>query len=139
MKVQVKIISEVKKLRYKILKQHELINYYDQMSYTLGGQDFTRERVDCTRDLSAPFEKWIYKKIDAEEKLKVMEADLETKLEELGSVIDRLEQQEYQMVLTYRYILNTDWDDMPSKLNYSISTIFRFHRLALLELKKLDS
>ena len=62
MKVQVKIISEVKKLRYKILKQHELINYYDQMSYTLGGQDFTRERVDCTRDLSAPFEKWIYKK-----------------------------------------------------------------------------
>lgn len=139
MKVQVKIISEVKKLRYKILKQHELINYYDQMSYTLGGQDFTRERVDCTRDLSAPFEKWIYKKIDAEEKLKVMEADLEAKLEELGSVIDRLEQQEYQMVLTYRYILNTGWDDMPSKLNYSISTIFRFHRLALLELKKLDS
>lgn len=139
MKVQVKIISEVKKLRYKILKQHELINYYDQMSYTLGGQDFTRERVDCTRDLSAPFEKWIYKKIDAEEKLKVMEADLEAKLEELGSVIDRLEQQEYQMVLTYRYILNTDWDDMPRKLNYSISTIFRFHRLALLELKKLDS
>lgn len=121
------------------MKQHELIEYYDQMSYTLGGSDYSRERVDCTRDLRAPFEKWIMKKIEAEERLRDMESDLSAKLEKLGSLIDKLEQQEYQMVLTYRYILNTDWDDMPSKLNYSISTIFRFHRLALLELKKLDS
>ena len=139
MKVQVKIISEVQKLRYRITKQKELIEYYDQMSYTLGGSDYSRERVDCTRDLRAPFEKWIYKKIDAEEKLKEMESALTIKLEELANKIDQVESVDYKKILTYRYVLDTDWYDMPSVLNYSSSTIYRFHRLALLELKKLDS
>ena len=139
MKVQVKIISDVQKLRYRITKQKELIEYYDQMSYTLGGSDYSRERVDCTRDLRAPFEKWIYKKIDAEEKLKEMESALTIKLEELANKIDQVESVDYKKILTYRYVLDTDWYDMPGVLNYSSSTIYRFHRLALLELKKLDS
>lgn len=137
MKVQVKIISDVQKLRYRITKQKELIEYYDQMSYTLGGSDYSRERVDCTRDLRAPFEKWIYKKIDAEEKLKEMESALSIKLEELANKIDQVESVDYKKILTYRYVLDTDWYDMPGVLNYSSSTIYRFHRLALLELKKL--
>ena len=139
MKVQVKIISDVQKLRYRITKQKELIEYYDQMSYTLGGSDYSRERVDCTRDLRAPFEKWIYKKIDAEEKLKEMESALTIKLEELTNKIDQVESVDYKKILTYRYVLDTDWYDMPGVLNYSSSTIYRFHRLALLELKKVDS
>lgn len=139
MKVQVKIISDVQKLRYRITKQKELIEYYDQMSYTLGGSDYSRERVDCTRDLRAPFEKWIYKKIDAEEKLKEMESALTIKLEELANKIDQVESVDYKKILTYRYLLDTDWFDMPGVLNYSSSTIYRFHRLALLELKKVDS
>lgn len=139
MKVQVKIISDVQKLRYRITKQKELIEYYDQMSYTLGGSDYSRERVDCTRDLRAPFEKWIYKKIDAEEKLKEMESALSIKLEELANKIDQVESVDYKKILTYRYVLDTDWYDMPGVLNYSSSTIYRFHRLALLELKKVDS
>lgn len=139
MKVQVKIISDVQKLRYRITKQKELIEYYDQMSYTLGGSDYSRERVDCTRDLRAPFEKWIYKKIDAEEKLKEMESALTIKLEELANKIDQVESVDYKKILTYRYVLDTDWYDMPGVLNYSSSTIYRFQRLALLELKKVDS
>ena len=139
MKIQVKIISDVQKLRYRITKQKELIEYYDQMSYTLGGSDYSRERVDCTRDLRAPFEKWIYKKIDAEEKLKEMESALTIKLEELANKIDQVESVDYKKILTYRYVLDTDWYDMPGVLNYSSSTIYRFHRLALIELKKVDS
>ena len=139
MKVQVKKVSEVQRLRFRISKQKELIEYYDQMSYTLGGSDYSRERVDCTRDLRAPFEKWIYKKIEAEEKLKEMESALVVKVDELATLIDQLENVDYKKILTYRYVLDTDWYDMPSVLNYSSSTIYRFHRLALIELKKLDS
>ena len=68
MKSQVKIINEITKLRFKISKQKELINYYEVMSHSLGGSDYSTERVDGTRNLEAPFVKWIYKKIDAEEK-----------------------------------------------------------------------
>ena len=139
MKVQVKKISEVQKLRFRISKQKELIEYYDQMSHTLGGSDYSRERVDCTRNLEAPFVKWIYKRIEAEEKLKEMESALEVEVNELATLIDQLDNVDYKKILTYRYVLDTDWYDMPSVLNYSSSTIYRFHRLALLELKKLDS
>ena len=68
--MKIKLIEEIKQLRNKIKGQKELINYYEQMSHSLGGSDYSTERVDCTRDLRAPFEKWIYKKIGAEEKLK---------------------------------------------------------------------
>ena len=135
MKSQVKIINEITKLRFKISKQKELINYYEVMSHSLGGSDYSTERVDGTRNLEAPFVKWIYKKIDAEEKLKVMEDDLEAKVNELSTLLDKLEQPEYQMVLTYRYVLNMDWVDIPKVMNYSISSVYRLHRDALYALK----
>ena len=139
MKVQVKKVSEVQRLRFRISKQKELIDYYEQMSHTLGGSDYSHERVDCTRNLEAPYVRWIFKRIEAEEKLKEMESALVVKVDELATLIDQLENVDYKKILTYRYVLNTDWYDMPSVLNYSSSTIYRFHRLALLELKKLDS
>ena len=139
MKVQVAIISEIKQLRFKISKQHQLIDYYEQMSYSLGGADYSREIVDGTRDLRAPFEKWLIKKFDAEDKLKIMEKNLSTKVEELELLVEKIEHQEYQMVLTYRYVLNIDWNEIAKKMNYSTSTIFRLHRETLQELKKHDS
>ena len=135
MKSQVKIINEITKFRFKISKQKELINYYEVMSHSLGGSDYSTERVDGTRNLEAPFVKWIYKKIDAEEKLKVMETELEAKVNDLSNLLDKLEQPEYQMVLTYRYVLNMDWVDIPNVMNYSISSVYRLHRDALYALK----
>ena len=139
MKVQVKKVSEVQRLRFRISKQKELIDYYEQMSHTLGGSDYSHERVDCTRNLEAPYVRWIFKRIEAEEKLKEMESALVVKVDELATLIDQLDNVDYKKILTYRYVLDTDWYDMPSVLNYSSSTIYRFHRLALVELKKLDS
>lgn len=139
MKVQVKKVSEVQRLRFRISKQKELIDYYEQMSHTLGGSDYSHERVDCTRNLEAPYVRWIFKRIEAEEKLKEMESALVVKVDELATLIDQLENVDYKKILTYRYVLDTDWYDMPSVLNYSSSTIYRLHRLALIELKKLDS
>ena len=135
MKVQVKKVSEVQRLRFRISKQKELIEYYDQMSYTLGGSDYSRERVDCTRDLRAPFEKWIYKKIGAEEKLKSFEEALTIKLDELSAAIEKIESHNHQLVLISRYLNDMRWEDIPSDLGYSASSIYRLHRegLALLE------
>ena len=133
--MKVQLIEEIKKLRNKIKSQKSLIEVYEQMSHSLGGSDYSTERVDCTRDLRAPFEKWIYKKIDAEEKLKEFEESLEIKLEELSVAIDGLESIKHQSVLICRYLKELRWEDIPSELDYSPSTIFRLHRegLELLE------
>ena len=133
--MKIKLIEEIKQLRNKIKGQKELINYYEQMSHSLGGSDYSTERVDCTRDLRAPFEKWIYKKIDAEEKLKSFEEALAIKLDELSAAIEKIESHNHQLVLISRYLNDMRWEDIPSDLGYSASSIYRLHRegLALLE------
>ena len=105
------------------------------MSHSLGGSDYSTERVDCTRDLRAPFEKWIYKKIGAEEKLKSLEEALTIKLDELSAAIEKIESHNHQLVLISRYLNDMRWEDIPSDLGYSASSIYRLHRegLALLE------
>ena len=132
---QVKIINEITKLRNKIKKQKELINYYEVMSHSLGGSDYSVERVDGSRNLDAPFVKWIYKKIDAEAKLKEMVQDLEQKTSVLSGHLERLETPEHQMVLMYRYVLDMPWDEIPAVMSYSISSVYRLHRDALFYLK----
>lgn len=133
--MKIKLIEEIKQLRNKIKGQKELINYYEQMSHSLGGSDYSTERVDCTRDLRAPFEKWIYKKIGAEEKLKSFEEALTIKLDELSVAIEKIESHNHQLVLISRYLNDMRWEDIPSDLGYSTSSIYRLHRegLALLE------
>lgn len=133
--MKIKLIEEIKQLRNKIKGQKELINYYEQMSHSLGGSDYSTERVDCTRDLRAPFEKWIYKKIGAEEKLKSLEEALTIKLDELSAAIEKIESHNHQLVLISRYLNDMRWEDIPSDLGYSASSIYRLHRegLALLE------
>lgn len=133
--MKIKLIEEIKQLRNKIKGQKELINYYEQMSHSLGGSDYSTERVDCTRDLRAPFEKWIYKKIGAEEKLKSFEEALTIKLDELSAAIEKIESHNHQLVLISRYLNDMRWEDIPSDLGYSTSSIYRLHRegLALLE------
>lgn len=133
--MKIKLIEEIKQLRNKIKGQKELINYYEQMSHSLGGSDYSTERVDCTRDLRAPFEKWIYKKICAEEKLKSFEEALTIKLDELSAAIEKIESHNHQLVLISRYLNDMRWEDIPSDLGYSTSSIYRLHRegLALLE------
>ena len=133
--MKIKLIEEIKQLRNKIKGQKELINYYEQMSHSLGGSDYSTERVDCTRDLRAPFEKWIYKKIGAEEKLKSLEEALTIKLDELSVAIEKIESHNHQLVLISRYLNDMGWEDIPSDLGYSASSIYRLHRegLALLE------
>ena len=133
--MKVQLIEEIKKLRNKIKSQKSLIEVYEQMSHSLGGSDYSTERMDCTRDLRAPFEKWIYKKIGAEEKLKSLEEALTIKLDELSAAIEKVESHNHQLVLISRYLNDMRWEDIPSDLGYSASSIYRLHRegLALLE------
>ena len=135
--MKIKLIEEIKQLRNKIKGQKELINYYEQMSHSLGGSDYSTERVDCTRDLRAPFEKWIYKKIGAEEKLKSFEEALTIKLDELSVAIEKIESHNHQLVLISRYLNDMRWEDIPSDLGYSTSSIYRLHREGLVLLETL--
>ena len=62
-----KCIEDVLSLRTKITNIDKQIEYYELMANTLGGPNYDSERIDKTRNLDAPFVKWIFKKLDAED------------------------------------------------------------------------
>lgn len=130
-------LNEISRLKRKIAKQEELIKYYEVMSFSLGGSDFTIERVDCTRNLDAPFVKWIHKRLDAEAELKIMQKELNEKIAEMTHIIDGIENVDYKMIITYRYLLDKSWTGIAELLHMSISTVYRFHKKSLDNLNEL--
>ena len=126
-----KEIKEVITLRNKIKKLKDLVNYYELMSDTISGPNYDAEHIDKTRDLDAPFVKWVIKKIDTEAEVAKLEDELVIKVDALMETIDKLESTDEKTVLMLRYVNNLSWDDIANKTNYSESSIFRFHRLGL--------
>ena len=126
-----KVIKEVVTLRNRISKLKELVDYYELMSSSIGGPNYDAERIDKTRDLDAPFVKWILKKLDAEAEIKELENELSGKVNLLIETIDNLESIDEKTVLTLRYVQNLSWDKIEEKTYYSRSSVFRFHRNGL--------
>lgn len=132
-------INQVYYLNKKKTKLLELINYYEVMSNSIPGQDFSKERVDCTPSQEAPYLKWIYKKIDAEQELKELDNKIKHVKEELFVLFENLNDVYYKFVLSYRYIELLTWQEIADKINFSLPSVYRFHRLAISELEAIKT
>ena len=130
-----KIIIELKDLEKKKARLEELIMHYDRMSLSVPGPNYDREVVDGTKSHDAPFVKWVYKKIEAEEVLKDVLLKIDEKMRELDDELDAIDE-EMAMVIRYRYILKECWDDIAKNMNYAVSTVYRLHAKGLEMLKK---
>lgn len=133
-----KIIKELlwkKSIKNKLI---ENIEYYELMSHSLGGQSFDCELVDHSRNLEAPFVKWIYKKIDAEQKLAKLNKEIDTIYVKFDSLIEKLNDSREMIIITYRYELDKSWESIGNELHFSESTIFRLHRSAITQLCKME-
>lgn len=136
--IKPKIIEELNALKNKISKCKELIDYCDRMSLSLGGQSFDVELVDHTRNFEAPFVKWIYKRIENEEKLKVLENEyskVETKLNDYLLSFDEADEIK---IIAMRYLQGYEWITIQNELFMSESMMFRTHRKALNRLKNIE-
>lgn len=128
-------LNQIRYLTRDIEKLQELASYYEIMSHSIPGQDFTRERVNCTPSLEAPFLKWIYKKIDIEEKIKVKEKELQEIKAKCIYWISQIDNCDYQLLLLRRYVDLMNWEDVASSIHVANQTIYKYHRLALIELE----
>ena len=90
----------------KILKLQQIVAEYLRLANTIPGVNLDQIRVDGTRKLDAPFEKWILKALDDELLIEELKKQLPLIKCEIISLIDELEEKEYKMILIHRYI---DW------------------------------
>lgn len=124
-------LEQIGKLEHKIKCMRFRSQEYDRLSMSLPSQDFTRERVQTTPNLDAPFVKWISKKADLDRQIELKEKELETLKGEALLKIESLENEDLKNVLVMRYIKYMQLTDVAKELYISLSTAKRWHKDAL--------
>lgn len=114
------------------IEQLEITKHeYEILSNSIPGGNYDQPVVQKTRDLKAPFVKWIDKKMEVESKIRELEEELNKVKAEVLAAIEKVQNQDYRNVLIMRYLNNCTWEDICSKLYVSLSTVKRWHWDAL--------
>ena len=124
-------LEQIGKLEYKIQRMKERSRYYEQMSYSVPGQDFTRERIQGTPNLEAPFVKWLMKKDEIDREIERLENTLEALKEEILNQIELWDNEDYKNVIMFRYLKHWSWARVAKASYCSIATVYRWHDAAL--------
>lgn len=90
-----------------------------------------RIRVDGTRNHDAPFVKWLMKKADLEQEIKVLEDKLTNLKAEIMMCIERLDNEDYKNVLVMHYIKGLPWEVIANRLYVCRATVFNWNNRAL--------
>ncbi|MBR5990442.1 MAG: hypothetical protein IK034_01220 [Bacilli bacterium] len=115
----------------KIERKKEYIAFCDERSHSIPTQDFTQPKVDSTPSGTAPFVRWLYKKMEAEEELAELKKEADTIKSEIEAAIATIGDEFLEMLLVYRYIDWLTWPRIWEKLYISESTQRRWHAKAL--------
>lgn len=128
-------LEQIGKLEHKIKCMKLRSEEYDRLSMSLPSQDFTRDRVQTTPNLDAPFVKWIMKKAELDKQIENNEKKLKELRAEAVLKIEELDNENYKNVLVLRYLKYMNWDDICCYLFAAKRTVMRWHENALESLK----
>lgn len=128
-------LSQVYILEQKIKRKQMHVKEYESLAASAPSAKLDSIRVDGTRNLDAPFVKWVEKIIDIEKEIKRLQMKLDTLKDEIIGVIEILDNEDYKTLLVYRYLHCMTWEDIADKLYISMSTVKRWHWKALEQIK----
>ena len=109
--------------------------YYDEMSLSVPGPCLNREGSSGTRNLEAPFVKWLNKKFEIDAEIEKKEAELKNLKAEALLKIEAMDNEDYKCILIERYFNHLNWDEIAAKVFVSRSTVKRWHECALALMK----
>ena len=130
-------LSRYQETKDKIEKLEQIVAEYIRLANTIPGINFDQVRIDGTKSLQAPFEKWILRALDDELVIKALKKELPIIKGEILTTIETLHDSDCKRVLIHRYIDWLSWGEISKVMFYSTASIRRLHDKALLEIKEL--
>lgn len=115
----------------KIEKKKEYIAFCNERAGSIPGPSYGERINNPSPSHDAPFVKWVYRAIDAEEELKRLEDKAKNAKQEIETAIAKLEDETLQMILIYRYIDWLTWNEIAARVYFSDKTVRRKHDLAI--------
>jgi len=128
-------LSRYHETKVKIKELEQIVAEYIRLANTIPGINFDQVRIDGTKSLQAPFEKWIIRALDDEMLIESLKKDLPNIKCEIITLIDEVDDKELRKVLIYRYIDWNNWNEIAAKMSYSYSTSRRLHDRAIKAIK----
>ncbi|MCB9196558.1 MAG: hypothetical protein H6598_10065 [Flavobacteriales bacterium] len=128
-------LSRYHETKVKIKELQQMVAEYIRLANSIPGINFDQVRIDGTKSLQAPFEKWIIRALDDEAEIEELKRTLPIIKGEIIAAIDTIEGKELKKLLIYRYIDCISWQEIAEKLFVSYSTLKRWHIKALNLLK----
>lgn len=89
------------------------------------------ERVQSSRNLDAPFVKYLGDIMEMEEKIQKELCRLVVLKKQILAALENMSDREERLLLTYRYLNNESWEQIAVDLSVSMSTVHRIHASAL--------
>ena len=127
-------LMQIKKLEHKIYCMKLRSEEYDRMSLSIPVPSYG-EKIGSNpnRNTDAPFVKWIYKKIEIDEKIKALEEKLKNIKSQALLIIEELENEDFKTILVKRYIEGLTLEEIAALIHVSRSTVKRWHEFAIKE------
>lgn len=131
-------LSRYHETKVKIKELEQIVAEYIRLANSIPGINFDQVRIDGTKSLQAPFEKWIIRALDDEILIESLKKDLPIIKCEILALIDGLDVEVQRKLLIFRYIDCLSWKEIAEKLFVSSSTLKRWHNDALSKIIILD-
>ena len=128
-------LSRYYETKVKIEKLEQIVAEYIRLANSIPGINFDQIRIDGTKSLQAPFEKWIHRALNDEAEIEKLKRNLPIIKGEIIAAIDMIEDKALRKLLIYRYVDWIGWQEIATKLYVSVSTLKRWHKKALSLLK----
>ena len=131
----VEYLSQIHFIEKKIEQLTIRAAEFERLSFSVPSVSFDRDRVDCARNLDAPFVKWLQKKDEVDDKIKKLKLKAEKLKAEIFCVIDQIEDEQCKNILIMRYLNRLSWEQIATEMYMSLSTVKRWHKTSLSLLK----
>jgi DNA-directed RNA polymerase specialized sigma subunit len=128
-------LEQIGKLEHAIRCMKMRSEYYDEMSLSIPGPCLDKIGTSGTRNLEAPFVKWLNKKYDLDLEIEKKEESLKNLKAEALLKIEAINNEDYKCILIERYFNRLNWDEIAAKVYVSRSTVKRWHENSLNLLK----
>lgn len=132
------LLDEIKTLHLKLKHDNELIEFYEEQSLKIPGPVYGKEKVDVQPSGKAPFEKWVFKKLDKEQEMKETLVELENKKIIALNALETLNNKDLEFFILYRFVSFMRYEDIINKMHYSRSTIYRLKAEAKVVIETLE-
>jgi DNA-directed RNA polymerase specialized sigma subunit len=125
-------LSRYGKLVEKMKKLEKEIKYCEDIASSVPTVDFSKVPSGSSScNTSAPFEQWIIRKVDYEQKLEKLKQVVEKVMQETMYAISRICDGELETVLIYRYINCMSWVKIGETIHSSETQVRRLHSKAI--------